>query len=387
MDLLVVMDPLEGSDTEGDSSVGLMAAALERGHRVSCCTASDISLVAGGVRARVRLVERSRTAVVADDAGTRSVGLHEMDVVLVRTDPPVDADYLALTLLLEFARGATFVANDPRGLREANEKLYACRFPELMPPRVVTAEAELLLAFADEHDGAVLKPLDGHGGQGVVRLVPGDPDGRRVVDVVTHGGTRQVMAQQFLPGVSDGDRRILLLDGEPLGVLRRRPAPGEFRANIGLGATVDVVDLDDADRRIVDGLASALRADGLWFVGIDVIDGRLSEVNVTSPTGLRQLTRMSGGRPDLAVVDWLAARAGRSPGSCVPAGPGRGGGPVRTGSPAPGADPTPRGCRPGAPTGGAGCRAAGRGLPRRGRTGWWRAASGSAAGHRRPGAA
>lgn len=307
MQLLVVMDPLEGCDPEGDTSIALMAAALERGHRVWSCTAGELSLVDGSVRARARPVGISGSTVVATGAA-RHLGLDATDVVLVRTDPPVDADYLAMTLLLEFARDATLVVNDPRGLREANEKLYACRFPELMPPTVVTADADALLAFAERQQGAVLKPLDGHGGAGVVRLSVGDPDGRSAVARATGDGARPVMAQRFLAGVADGDRRVLLVDGELLGVLNRRPAPGEFRANIGRGASVEVVEADDRDRRIVDALAPALRADGLWFVGIDVIDGHLSEVNVTSPTGLRQLTLLSGGRPDLTVIGRLEER-------------------------------------------------------------------------------
>ena len=309
MELLVVMDRLEGCDPDGDTSVGLMAAALERGHRVACCTAGDLSLVEGEVQVRARPVVASGSSVVASGAA-QTLELADTDAVLVRTDPPVDAGYLAMTLLLEFARGATLLVNDPRALREANEKLYACRFPELMPPTVVTADPAILLGFAERYDGAVLKPLDGHGGAGVVHVRGADPAGRELVAAATGDGARPVMAQQFLAGVADGDRRILLLDGEPLGVLNRRPAPGEFRANIGRGASVKVVDLDAADRRIADALAPSLRADGLWFVGIDVIEGRLSEVNVTSPTGLRQLTRLSGGRPDLTVVDWLEERSG-----------------------------------------------------------------------------
>ena len=321
MDLLVVMDPLEECDPESDTSVTLMAAALERGHRVWSCTAGQLSLVDGAVRARARRVAPSGSAVTAA-GGSRDLGLDATDAVLVRTDPPVDAGYLAMTLLLEFARGRTLVVNDPRGLREANEKLYACRFPELMPPTVVSADAPTLLDFAERHDGAVLKPLDGHGGAGVVLLAPGDPEGPARAAAATGDGARPVMAQQFLPGVADGDRRILLVDGETLGVLNRRPAPGEFRANIGLGASVEVVGPSADDERIVDALAPALRADGLWFVGIDVIDGRLSEVNVTSPTGLRQLVRLSGGRLDLTVIDRLeqrvagpSARASGHPGS------------------------------------------------------------------------
>ena len=308
MELLVIMDPLEACDPDRDTSVGLMAAAIERGHHVGCCTAGDLTLMDGEVRARARCVAASGPSVVTSGA-PRTVELGDTDAVLVRTDPPVDAGYLAMSLLLEFARGTTLLVNDPRGLREANEKLYACRFPDLMPPTIVSADAATLLGFADRHEGAVLKPLDGHGGRGVVRLDATDPAGPERVAVATADGTRPVMAQQFLARVADGDRRILLLDGEPLGVLNRRPAPGEFRANIGRGASVEVVDLEADDRRIVDALAPSLRADGLWFVGIDVIGGRLSEVNVTSPTGLRQLTRLSGGRQDLTVVDWLEDRS------------------------------------------------------------------------------
>jgi glutathione synthase len=306
MDILVVMDPLEGCDPVTDTSIGLMAAALERGHRVRCATAGDVSLVGGRLDVTARSVTSDGGAMVPDGPVTVDVG--GSDVVLVRTDPPVDAAYLALTHLLEHVRGRALVVNDPRGLREANEKLYACRFPELMPPTVVTADRALLLGFAEEHDGAVLKPLDGHGGHGVRLVRTGDAGAAEEVDAATSAGTVQIMAQAYLPGVHDGDRRILLLDGEPLGVLLRRPAPGEFRANLGLGATAEAVDLDDGDRRIVEAMAPALRADGLWFVGIDVIDGRLSEVNVTSPTGLRQLADLTGTRPDLAVVGWLEER-------------------------------------------------------------------------------
>lgn len=329
MDLLVVMDPLLECDPLSDTTIGLMAASLEREHRVFHCTAGDLSLIGGRVVARATTIDRGDLSgagpgVGASGAGgsgtggtgvsdrqAQTVDLAAVDAVLVRSDPPVDSAYLAMTLLLEHARGETLIVNDPRGLRDANEKLYACRFPELMPATVVTADAAVLADFAEEHGTVVLKPLDGHGGRGVCLLRAGDAGASELMAARTADGRQQVMAQEFLPGVYDGDRRILLLDGEPLGALRRRPSEGEFRANIGLGGQVDVVDLDDRDRRIVDTLAPALRADGLFFVGIDVIDGRLSEVNVTSPTGLRQLAHLSGTRPDLAVVEWLEERVGR----------------------------------------------------------------------------
>jgi len=306
MDVLVVMDPLASCDPAVDTSIGLMRAASERGHRVRATTGPELALRDGRLLAVSRGVEPSGDGVSEGPADLLDVA--DADVVLVRSDPPVDAAYLAMTLLLEHVRGRVLVVNDPRGLREANEKLYACRFDGLVPPTLVAADRGLLAAFAAEHDEVVLKPLDGHGGRGVVRLRADAPDADEILDAATAGGRVVVMAQRFLAGVADGDRRILLLDGRPLGVLLRRPAPGEFRANLGLGGRAEVVPLDDRDLRIVDAIAPALRADGLWFVGIDVIDGHLSEVNVTSPTGLRQLADLSGTRPDLEVVAWLEER-------------------------------------------------------------------------------
>ncbi len=309
MELLVVMDPLDTLEQRGDTSIALLSAALERSHSSFWCTPGDLWLADGIVGAEVTAVAGSPDGLVVSSGTPMARPLAEFDVVLVRSDPPVDSAYLAMTLLLEHARGQTLVVNDPRGLREANEKLYACRFPDVMPAHLVSADRSRLVAFAARFDGAVLKPLDGHGGHGVVRLEPDDPSAAMIVDHITDGGRRPVMAQEFLPGVIDGDRRILLLDGEPLGAVLRRPAPGEFRANLVLGGTAEVVGLDDADHRIIEAMAPRLRADGLAFVGIDVIDGRLSEVNVTSPTGLRQLTELSGTRPDLVVIDWLEGKS------------------------------------------------------------------------------
>jgi glutathione synthase len=310
MDLLVVMDPVETVRAATDTSFGLMLAAQGRGHGVWHCGSADLSLVAGRVQVTTR-----PCALAAEGSPPISLGEPEervlggFGVVLVRTDPPFDGDYLALTLLLEHARHETFVVNDPRGLREANEKLYACHFPDLMAPTVVSARPDLLLDFAHRSGSAVLKPVSGHGGRGVHLLRPDDPNARVIVAGLTDDGRRQVMAQQFLPGVYQGDKRILLLDGEPLGAIVRRPTGGDFRANIGVGGTAELAALDGRDLAIVEAMAARLRADGLWFVGIDVIDGRLSEVNVTSPTGIRQLARLSGTRPEERVLSWLEDQA------------------------------------------------------------------------------
>lgn len=238
------------------------------------------------------------------------VDLATVDAVLVRRDPPFDTAYLHLTLLLDLVADATLVVNSPRGMRQANEKLYALRFPDVSPPTVVTADRERLLAFAATHGAAVVKPIDGHGGRSVLVVRPGDENASSILDTVTVRGTVPVVAQRYLPGVRDGDKRILLLDGEPLGAILRRPTGDDFRANICVGGAVEAVDLGDDDRRIIDAMAPALRSDGLHFVGIDVVDGHLTEVNVTSPTGLRQLCELSGDRSDLAVVRWLERQVG-----------------------------------------------------------------------------
>ncbi len=307
MDIVVIMDPAAKVKWFGDTSFALMLSAQDRGHRVFHCLIGDVSLVERRVRARIRPAMMTDEVHPPIELGDPiEVDLGAVDVVLVRVDPPFDPRYLALTLMLEHLRGHTLIVNDPRGLREANEKLYACHFPELMPPTVVTANRDLLLEFARQHDGAVLKPLSGHGGgRGVVALQPGDRNERAIVDQMTDRGRRQVMAQKFLDAVYEGDERIVLLDGEPLGVLLRTPTSGDFRANIGVGGTVTLVEMTDLHRRIAESMSQRLRADGLWFVGIDVIGGRLSEVNVTNPTGIRHLARLTGTRPDHAVIEWI----------------------------------------------------------------------------------
>ncbi len=309
MDVVVVMDGPETVDPVTDTSFGLVAAAVERGHRCWHCGPADLSFDAGTVVAAVRRMHPDASAT--DPLGLGEHGVLDLagaDVVLVRLDPPFDARYLHLTLLLDLVAERTLVVNTPRALRDANEKLYTLRFPDLIPPTVVTAERGRLLDFARDCGAAVLKPIDGHGGRGVLVVRPGDENADSIIDSLTVRGSRPVLAQRYLPGVRRGDKRILLLDGEPLGAILRRPSGDDFRANICVGATVEATDLDDDDRRIAAAMAPALRADGLAFVGIDIVDARLTEVNVTSPTGLRQLGALTGGRPDLTVVRWLEER-------------------------------------------------------------------------------
>jgi glutathione synthase len=306
MDVVVIMDGPETVDPDTDTSFWLMLAAQERDHRVWHCTAAEVSLVDGRVRATAQSAAADESSATPLQLGPPiDLDLTDVDVVLVRTDPPFDLAYLHLTLLLDVLVGTTLVVNAPRGLRDANEKLYACRFPEVTPPTIVSADPQRLLSFATAQGGAVIKPIEGHGGRGVMALRPGDQNAPSIVDTMTERGRVPVVAQQYLAGVTAGDKRILLLDGEPLGAILRRPTDEDFRANICVGGTVEAVEVDDADRRIIDCIAPSLRADGLLFVGIDVIDGHLSEVNVTSPTGLRQLGHLTDTRPDLDVIRWL----------------------------------------------------------------------------------
>ncbi|UQI46250.1 glutathione synthase [Streptomyces sp. HU2014] len=302
-----IMDPL-GDGREHSATVTMMRAATERGHAVWHCTATGLSLIGARVHAVARQVGFDGDRPVLGEP--TELDPHRATAVLVRIDPPYDI--LTVTLLLEHLRGDTVMMNDPRGLREANEKLYACRFPDLMPPTMVSADPGRLLAFAaGQPYGAVLKPLSDFKGRGILSVAHGDRNARSIAETTTALGSRPAMAQAFLPEVAEGDKRILLLDGEPLGGFLRRPAGDDFRANMAVGGTVHATGLDEDDLRIVRRIAPSLRADGLHLAGIDVIGGRLTEVNVTSMAGLPQLVELTGGRHDLRIIRWLEDRAER----------------------------------------------------------------------------
>jgi glutathione synthase len=235
-----------------------------------------------------------------------SLPLSSIDTVFIRKDPPFDTDYLHLTHQLELARNDTLIINDPRALRDANEKLFAMEFSEYMPQTLVSADPEQLLAFLVEVGGkAVIKPLDGAGGSGVVGLATGDRNNRAIVDLLTSYGARLAMVQQFLPEVFAGDKRVFVLDGNVLGAIRRVPRSDDIRANIHVGGQVQAVTLTDREQRMAQDLGRRLREMGLWFVGLDVIAEHLIEVNVTSPTGIQELGRLNGTQPELQVIEWV----------------------------------------------------------------------------------
>jgi len=305
---LFVIDPIARLNPAKDSSVALMQAAGRAGLAVWVATLADLSAgpaaseaVAGHscwVRATpVTTCEPPPGEPWYASGESRLLPLQRFGVVWMRKDPPVDEAYLYATHLLELAeRQGVRVVNRPAALRAWNEKLSALRWSHLMAPTLVASQVAALAAFTAEHGEVVLKPLGGRAGQGVVFAAATTPGLRALLELVTAQQTLPVMVQAFLPGVAAGDKRILLVDGEPLGAVNRVPSggEGEFRSNLAVGGQPQATELNEVERAICAELAPALQAEGLFFVGIDVIDGRLSEINVTSPTGIREVERLGG---------------------------------------------------------------------------------------------
>jgi len=308
--LAVVMDPIEAIDIRADTSFVLMLEAQRRGHRVFYVEPSELSVLDGRPRARARPVTLRREVGRHAELGAPSslVLDEDCDVVLQREDPPVDARYVVSTQILGLCRRA-LVLNRPAGILAANEKLYACAFPELMAETLVTREIPQLIDFMAKLGGEmIVKPLHGRGGEGIFHLRHDDRNLFSILEQSTDFSSRHVMAQRYLPEVRQGDKRILLLDGEPIGALLRVPREQETRSNLHVGGKPQRTGLDADDRRIVDVLAPALRRDGLFFVGIDVIGGCLTEVNVTSPTGVQEIDALDQVCLEATILDAIERR-------------------------------------------------------------------------------
>ncbi len=312
MRIAFLMDPIANVLVDKDTTFALMLAAQARGHEVFTLGPMDLSASGDAVLARVTptRVQRAERPDHYSQGAPTVVDVAELDALWIRTDPPFDARYLYVTLLLELARGKTLVVNDPRGLRDANEKLYQLHFPEVIPRTLVASREDEVRAFVRELGGtAIIKPLDGAGGRGVMVLDEADKNLRSIIETLTDDGRRLAMVQQFLPAVREGDKRVLLLDGEPLGAILRVPRADDARSNIHVGGSVVPAEVDANDRRIIEAVAPRLKRDGLWFVGLDVIGGRLTEVNVTSPTGIQEMSRFAGVALEDKVIAWTEARA------------------------------------------------------------------------------
>jgi glutathione synthase len=304
------MDPIGGVDIHSDTTFVLMLEAQARGHRVLYADPSDLSVTGSQVVARARPVALRREPGSHCELGPESsLSLDDaVDVVFQRKDPPVDDEYVTSTQILGLCRRA-LVLNRPDGILAANEKLYALHFSELMTDTLVSRSIPQLVDFMAKVGGdMIVKPLEGRGGEGVFHLRHDDRNLFSILEQSTRFGRRRVMAQRYLPAVRQGDKRILLLDGEPIGALLRVPQEGETRSNLHVGGQPVRARLDEADRRIVATLAPALRRDGLFFVGIDVIGGFLTEVNVTSPTGVQEVNRLEGVQLEGRILDAVEAR-------------------------------------------------------------------------------
>lgn len=293
----VVMDPIQSINVKKDTTLAMLLAAQARGSDIHYMLQPDLYLGARGCRARAR-----QLAVRDDPADWFSLGegddiaLAELDVVLMRKDPPFDMDYIYTTYLLEHAQTeGLLVVNEPRGLRDYNEKMSATLFPQCCAPFLVSANPELLRDFHGEHGDVVYKPLDGMGGVNVFRAREDDPNLSVIIETLTDHGRRQIMVQQFIPEIATGDKRILLIDGKPAPLsLARIPAAGETRGNLAAGGTGVCQELSERDRWICDQIGPGLAERGMLFVGLDVIGDYLTEINVTSPTCMREIERGAG---------------------------------------------------------------------------------------------
>jgi glutathione synthase len=313
----VVMDPIGSIKAYKDSTLAMLLAAQARGWPIRYMEQSDLHLRDG------KAFARSRALRVFDDPkrwfewGEETTGpLSELDVILMRKDPPFDMEYIYTTYLLERAEeDGVLVVNRPRSLRDANEKLFTAWFPQCTPPTLVTRAAVRLRDFLAEHGDIVLKPLGGMGGESVFRLRRGEPNVNVTIETLTAHESRYAMAQRFLPEIAQGDKRILLIDGEPIPyALARVPAEGDTRGNLAAGGTGTGVPLSERDRWICAQVGPTLREKGLLFVGLDVIGDYLTEINVTSPTCIRELDRQYGLHIADKLMDAIANRLARRQG-------------------------------------------------------------------------
>lgn len=299
----VQMDPIERINIRGDSTFALLLEAQARGHSLAYYTPAELAMREGQVFATVRsLAVRDTVGDHFTLGNPRRVELTGFDVILLRQDPPFDLAYITTTHLLERVHPQTLVVNDPAHVRNAPEKVFVMQFPELMPPTLVTRDLEEIKSFRAEHGDIVMKPLYGKGGEAVFRLEREDLNFGSLYDLFAATFREQWVVQKFLPAVKQGDKRIILVDGEFAGAVNRVPAPDDLRSNMVRGGTPKETDLTPREREICARIGPALRERGLLFVGIDVIDGYLTEINVTSPTGIRAIKNFGG--PDIAAMIW-----------------------------------------------------------------------------------
>jgi glutathione synthase len=311
LNVAVQMDPIARINIRGDSTFALLLEAQKRGHSLSYYTPDKLSQNGEELVAPVQILSvRDEESDHFSLGEPRREALSVFDVILLRQDPPFDLAYITSTHLLEALQPKTLVVNDPAGVRNAPEKLFVMNFPKLMPPTLISRDLDEINAFRDTHGAVVMKPLHGHGGAAVFRVMPQDMNFGSLFDMFSVTFKEPWVTQRFLPEVKHGDKRIILVDGEFAGAVNRVPAADDLRSNMVRGGAAKATDLTEREREICSALGPALRERGLLFVGIDVIDGYLTEINVTSPTGIRAVARLGG--PDIAAMIWDAVEKKRA---------------------------------------------------------------------------
>ena len=304
----IQMDPIEHIDVSADSTFAIALEGQARGHRLYHYLPRDLKLHCGRLTAKGRGLKLRRQSQDYYTLGPeQTLDLSIMDVILMRQDPPFDMAYITATHLLEHIHPKTLVVNDPVAVRNAPEKLFVTQFPDLMPPTLITSDRGAVTQFRAEHGDIIIKPLFGNGGAGVFHVGPDDENLSALFEMFTSTRREPMIVQRYLPAVRAGDKRIILIDGEAAGAINRVPPAGEARANMHVGARAEPADLTDKEREICTTIGPSLKKQGLIFVGIDVIGGYLTEINVTSPTGLQEYERFTG--TSLSARIWEAIEA------------------------------------------------------------------------------
>ena len=307
----IQMDPIEHIDIDADSTFALALEGQKRGHALFHYLPQHLNLRDGRVTARARPLQVRREKANHFTFGAEEVlDLAGVDVVLMRQDPPFDMAYITATHVLEHIHPQPLVVNDPVSVRNAPEKLFVTHFDGVMPPTLITADRREILAFREEHQDIIVKPLYGNGGSGVFHITPGDENMNSLLELFTQLYREPVIVQRYLPAVREGDKRIILVDGKPAGAVNRVPAKGESRSNMHVGGKPVKTELTPRERDICAAIGPTLAEQGLIFVGIDVIGDYLTEINVTSPTGIQEIERFDG--TNIAALIWDAIEARRS---------------------------------------------------------------------------
>ncbi len=304
LSVAIQMDHVESIDINGDSTFVLALEAQARGYTLYHYGPENLSFDQGRVVAMAEEMTVRREHGNHHELGeARELDLSKVDVILMRQDPPFDMAYITATHILDHIHPETLVVNDPAHVRNAPEKLFVTEFPDLMPPTLISRDPDRIAAFRDHYQDIIIKPLFGNGGAGVFHVTPGDENMNSLLEMFFQVSREPVIAQQYLPAVRGGDKRIILVDGEPVGAINRIPAEGESRSNMHVGGRAVASGLDDRDMEICRRIGPALKDRGLIFVGIDVIGGLLTEINVTSPTGLQEIARYDGVRLEKNIWD------------------------------------------------------------------------------------